>query len=50
MGEGQRTGAIPPNDDAKIAAIAAVRELTVATGNGRDFQRLGVPWLDPGKG
>ena len=50
MGEGQRTGAIPPNDDAKIAAIAAVRGLTVATGNGRDFERLGVPWLDPGKG
>ena len=50
MGEGQRTGAIPPNDDAKIAAIAAVRGLTVATGNVRDFERLGVPWLDPGKG
>jgi len=29
MGEGQRIGAIPPNDDAKIAAIAAVRGLTV---------------------
>ena len=50
MGEGQRTGAIPPNDDAKIAAIAAVRGLTVVTGNVRDFERLGVPWLDPGRG
>ena len=49
MGEGQRIGAIPPNDDAKIAAIAAVRGLTVATGNVRDFERLGVPWLDPGR-
>ena len=48
MGEGQRTGSIPPNDDAKIAAIAAVRGLTVATGNVRDFARLGVPWFDPG--
>jgi hypothetical protein len=24
--------------------------LTVATGNGRDFKRLGVPWVDPGQG
>jgi predicted nucleic acid-binding protein len=49
MGEGQRGTAIPPND-AKIAAIAAVRGLTVATGSGRDFARLGVPWTDPGQG
>jgi predicted nucleic acid-binding protein len=48
MGEGQRTGAIPPNDDAKIAAIAAVRGLTVVTGNIRDFARLGVSRIDPG--
>jgi toxin FitB len=48
MGEGQRTGAIPPNDHAKIAAIAAVRGLAVATGNVRDFARLGVPSVDPG--
>ena len=48
MGEGQRTGTIPPNDDAKIAAIAAVRGLTVVTGNVHDFARLGVPWIDPG--
>jgi hypothetical protein len=49
MGEGQRNGAVPPNDDAKIAAIATVNGLTVATGNVRDFERLGVPWLDPGR-
>ena len=49
MGEGQRNGSVPPNDDAKIAAIAAVHGLTVATGNVRDFERLGVPWLDPGR-
>lgn len=49
MGEGQRTGMIPPNDDAKIAAIAAVHGLTVATGNIRDFARLGVPSMDPGR-
>jgi predicted nucleic acid-binding protein len=48
MGEGQCVGAVPPNDDAKFAAVAAVRGLTVATGNARDFERLGVPWLDPG--
>jgi predicted nucleic acid-binding protein len=47
MGEGQRAGAVPPSDDAKIAAIAAVRGLTVVTGNVRDFARLGVPCLDP---
>ncbi len=47
MGEGQRAGMIPPNDDAKIAAIAAVHGLTVATGNIRDFARLGVPSMDP---
>ena len=34
---------IPPNNDAKIAAIAAARGLTVATGNVRDFAPLGVP-------
>ncbi|MFO1037840.1 MAG: PIN domain-containing protein [Geminicoccaceae bacterium] len=49
MGEGQRSGALPPSDDAKIAAIAAVNGLTVATGNVTDFARLGVPWLDPGR-
>lgn len=49
MSEGQRRGAIPLNDDAKIAAIAAAHGLTVATGNGRDFEPLGVPWLDPGR-
>lgn len=47
MGEGQRAGAVPPGDDAKIAAIAAVHGLTVVTGNTRDFARMSVPCLDP---
>lgn len=47
MGEGQRAGQTPPNDDAKIAAIATTHGLTVVTSNARDFEPLGVPWLDP---
>lgn len=47
MGEGQRAGRTPPVDDAKIAAVAAVHGLTVVTLNPRDFQPLGVPYLDP---
>jgi predicted nucleic acid-binding protein len=46
MGEGQRAGAVPTSDDGKIAAIAAVNGLTVATINPRDFGRIGVPFLD----
>jgi predicted nucleic acid-binding protein len=44
---GQRAGQTPPNDDAKIAAIATAHGLTVVTGNARNFEPLGVPWLDP---
>jgi predicted nucleic acid-binding protein len=33
--------------DAMIAATAAVHNLTVVTRNMRDFERLGVPALDP---
>lgn len=33
--------------DALIAAVAAVHRLTVATRNVRDFERLGVPTVDP---
>ena len=33
--------------DALIAAVASVHRLTVVTRNVRDFQRLGVPTLDP---
>lgn len=47
MGEGQRAGRLPPSDDAKIAAVAALHGLTVATVNPRDFERIGVPFLDP---
>jgi predicted nucleic acid-binding protein len=47
MGEGRRTGETPPNDDLKIAAIAAVHRLTVVTANFRHFARLGVPCLNP---
>jgi predicted nucleic acid-binding protein len=47
MGEGARTGAIPPNDDAKIAAVAAVHGLTIVTANERDFAALGVPVVNP---
>lgn len=47
MGDGERDGAIPSNDDAKIAAVAAVRGLTVVTANERDFALLGVPIVNP---
>ena len=33
--------------DAMIAAVAIVNRLTVVTRNVRDFERLGVPVLDP---
>ena len=36
--------------DALIAAVAAVHRLTVVTRNVRDFDRLGVPTLDPFRG
>jgi predicted nucleic acid-binding protein len=47
MGEGERAGAVPANDDAKIAAVAAVHGLTIVTANERDFAPLGVPLLNP---
>ena len=33
--------------DAMIAAVAVVHRLTVVTRNVRDFERLGIPALDP---
>ena len=36
--------------DAMIAAVAIVNRLTVVTRNVRDFERLGVPVLDPFEG
>jgi len=47
MGEGERAGTVPSNDDAKIAAVAAVHGLTIVTANERDFAALGVPLLNP---
>jgi toxin FitB len=47
MGDGERAGTVPSNDDAKIAAVAAVHGLTVVTGNERDFAALGVPLVNP---
>ena len=47
MGDGERTGAVPSNDDAKIAAVASVHGLTVVTANERDFAPLGVPTANP---
>ena len=34
-------------EDTMIAATAAVHNLTVVTRNARDFERLGVPTLNP---
>jgi toxin FitB len=42
MGEGERAGAIP-----SVAAVAAVRGLTIVTANERDFAALGVPIVNP---
>ena len=47
MGEGERAGMVPSNDDAKIAAVAAVHGLTIVTANERDFATLGVPLVNP---
>jgi toxin FitB len=47
MGEGERDGAIPSNDNAKIAAVAAVHGLTIVTANERDSAALGVPIVNP---
>ena len=47
MGDGERGGAIPSSDDAKIAAVASVHGLTVVTANERDFAPLGVPTVNP---
>jgi predicted nucleic acid-binding protein len=47
MGEGERAGAIPSNDDAKIAAVASVHGLTVVTANERHFAAFGVPIVNP---
>jgi predicted nucleic acid-binding protein len=47
MGDGERAGTVPSNNDAKIAAVAAVHGLTIVTDNERDFATLGVPLVNP---
>jgi predicted nucleic acid-binding protein len=47
MGDGERAGTVLSNDDAKIAAVAAVHGLTTVTANERDFAALGVPLVNP---
>ena len=47
MGDREREGTIPSNDDAKIAAVAAIHGLTVVTANERDFAAFGVPIVNP---
>jgi toxin FitB len=47
MGEGERQGAVPSNDDAKIAAVAWLHGLMVVTANERHFAELGVPVVNP---
>ncbi|MFO1048218.1 MAG: PIN domain-containing protein [Geminicoccaceae bacterium] len=46
MGEGEARGARPPSDDAKIAAIALLHGLTLATSNQRDLAAM-CPTIDP---
>jgi len=40
----------PLLEDAMIAATAVVQRLTVATCNVRDFEALGVAWVNPFQG
>jgi toxin FitB len=47
MGDGERAGTVPSNDDAKLAAFAAVHGLTIVTANERDVAPLGVPLVNP---
>ena len=49
MGDGDRTGRIPPAADAQIAAVAIHHDLTLVTRNVKDFEfsdlKLVNPWL-----
>ena len=47
MAEGRRAGRPPAVRDAEIAAVALAHGLTVATRNVRDFDALGVAWMNP---
>jgi toxin FitB len=43
----QATGRPMPVEDSYIAAIARRHNLTIATGNVKDFQRPGIKVFDP---
>lgn len=47
MGQGEAGGRTPPDRDCQIAAIALAHGFAVVTRNVADFQRLGVPTIDP---
>ena len=47
MAEGRRAGGSPAVRDAEVAAVALAHGLTVATRNVRDFEALGVAWMNP---
>ena len=47
MARGQKAGLTPGTMDAFVAATAAAHNLTLATRNVKDFQRLGIPLFDP---
>jgi len=47
MGDGDRKGRTPAAADAQIAAVAIRHDLTLATRNVKDFERLAVPLINP---
>jgi toxin FitB len=47
MARGQKAGLTPGSMDAFVAATAAAHNLTLATRNVKDFQRLGISLFDP---
>ena len=47
MARGQKAGLTPGSMDAFVGATAAAHNLTLATRNVKDFQRLGISLFDP---
>jgi hypothetical protein len=47
MARGQKAGLTPGSMDTFVAATAAAHNLTLATRNVKDFQRLGISLFDP---
>jgi hypothetical protein len=47
MARGQKAGLTPGSMDAFVAATATAHNLTLATRNVKDFQRLGISLIDP---